>query len=738
MTTSKDETARMPNTIIISDLDGTLLDSADYSFAEAMPALDMIRVQDVPLILCSSKTRAEMELYRRRLDNHHPFIAENGGGIFIPKGYFSVRVEAEQFDGYQLILLGMPYAEIRKRFVRLRDQFGIRVRGFADMTVEEVAELTGLSREQAMWSRQRDFDEVFVFEGAPDQVFLRAIEASGLRWTQGQFFHIMGDHDKGRAVELLMSLYQQERGATICIGLGDSLNDLPLLQAADHPVLVRHTDGSFDPRIDIPGLLRTQHAGPLGWNEAVLQLLAPTPDQHVPELPYRQYLLEIFNAALAAVDPYRAVLKAMRVEHNQLHVAGTKYDLGTFNRIMVVGAGKATARMALAIEFLLDASIASGLIVVKDGHTASLSIIEQVEAAHPVPNQAGIAGAQRILHMMRAADDKTLVICLLSGGASALLVAPVNGVTLQDKQEVTGLLLNAGASIAEMNSVRKHLSIIKGGRLAQAARPAQLVTLLLSDVIGDPLDVIASGPTAPDSSTFADAWSVLVKYGLQEKVPARARKYLLRGVAGDETETAKGSDPCFATTHNTIVGGIRLALAAAEEKARQLGFTTEIFSAEQQGEARAAAHLLAQATRARQAGLRAGEKFCLLCGGETTVTVRGTGKGGRNQELALAFALEVEGMAGLSMLSAGTDGTDGPTDAAGAIVNGETVTQVRRFGMEPARYLENNDSYSFFQRFDELSGGNCHLKTGPTGTNVMDIQIVLCTKEHKMQESESE
>jgi len=440
---------------------------------------------------------------------------------------------------------------------------------------------------------------------------------------------------------------------------------------------------------------------------------------------YSKNLTEIFAAALAAVDPYRAVVDSLRREDDRLHVAGNSYDLGAFERIVVVGAGKATARMALAIEEVLGARIAAGLIVVKDGHTARLGMIEQVEASHPIPNQAGEDGSRRILEMVRDADDKTLVICLLSGGASALLVAPAEGVTLRDKQETTSLLLNAGAPIGELNAVRKHLSAVKGGRLAQAAYPAQVVTLILSDVIGDRLDVIASGPTAPDGTTFADAWAIISKYGLQGKIPSRVADYLQRGIAGTAPETLKEADPSMLRTRNVIVGGIRQALAAAEAKAWQLGFAAKTVTSEQQGEARAAARLLAQTALAAQAGLQPKERSCLLFGGETTVTVTGDGKGGRNQELALAFALEINGREGIYLLSAGSDGSDGPTDAAGAMVDGRLAAHARRLGVDPVRYLENNDSYEFFQRYDTLSGEFSHFKTGPTGTNVMDIQIVL-------------
>jgi glycerate 2-kinase len=440
-------------------------------------------------------------------------------------------------------------------------------------------------------------------------------------------------------------------------------------------------------------------------------------------------LADIFNAALLAVDPYNATLKSIRVDvSDQLHIAGVQYDLAAFGRIIVVGAGKATARMALAIESLLGKRIDTGLIVVKDGHMAPLSIIDQVESSHPVPGEAGVWATTRILEMARTADEKVLFVCLISGGASALLVAPAAGVTLKDKQEATRLLLNAGASITELNAVRKHLSIVKGGRLAQATYPAQVVTLIVSDVIGDPLAVIASGPTAADDSTFADALSVIVKYGLLEKFPPRVVNYLRRGIAGQVPETVKENDPCLDRTRNIIIVSIHQAMAAAQEKSAQLGLATKVISETLQGEACVAARVLAQAARTELAGMKTNERRCLLCGGETTVTVRGTGKGGRNQELALAFALEIEGCQGVTLLSASTDGTDGPTDAAGAMVDGGTASWARSLGIDPIGYLDNNDSYTFFQRFDNATGARSHFKTGATGTNVMDIQIVLLTR----------
>ena len=443
----------------------------------------------------------------------------------------------------------------------------------------------------------------------------------------------------------------------------------------------------------------------------------------------RQNLLDIFSSAIAAVDPYRAVLQAVKIEFSKLYVGSETYDLESFERIIVIGAGKATARMALAVEVLLKGKIDCGLIIIKNGHAEPLSIVEQVESSHPVPAEAGMSGTRRLLEMVRAADEKTLVICLLSGGASALLLAPVDGISLHDKQEVTQLLLNAGASINELNAVRKHLSSVKGGGLAQAAHPARMFALIMSDVIGDPLDVIASGPTVADSSTFADAWKVMLRYRLTEKLPPRVAAYLQRGMAGEAPETVKQNNPCLTTVQNVTIASIRQALLAAQENASQLGYETRIVTDQLHGEARDAAGFLAQVARDELVSMKPNEKRCLLCGGETTVTVRGGGVGGRNQELALAFALEIDGLQGVSLLSAGTDGTDGPNEAAGAMVDGTTVSQAQGAGIDTFSYLVNNDSYHFFQQFDAVTGAHSHLITGPTGTNVMDIQIMLLSNE---------
>jgi mannosyl-3-phosphoglycerate phosphatase family protein len=259
--------------IIVTDLDGTLLDSKTYSFEDARPALEQIRKIDIPLVLCSSKTRAELEVWRDRLKNRHPFVVENGGGIFIPEGYFPFPVDGEKRGGYRVVSFGTSYAGIREHFVRLRDELRIPVTGFGDMTPAGIAALTGLSLDEAALAKQREYGEPFVFPGAVDKRMLQAIEASGLRWTQGRLFHLMGNHHKGKAVVFLRTLFERMDGPVMIAGLGDSLSDLPFLQAVDRPVLVRRADGSHDPRINIPGLYRTKKIGPAGWNEAVQNLL---------------------------------------------------------------------------------------------------------------------------------------------------------------------------------------------------------------------------------------------------------------------------------------------------------------------------------------------------------------------------------------------------------------------------------------------------------------------------------
>jgi len=439
-----------------------------------------------------------------------------------------------------------------------------------------------------------------------------------------------------------------------------------------------------------------------------------------PSRTLRSHALRIFRAALCAADPVEAVLRHVRVSGGTLVAGPRRYRLAAFRRIHVLGAGKAGAPMAQALERLLGRRIHSGLVNVKYGHLAKLSRVELNECGHPVPDQAGVRGAGRIAAIARQAGKEDLVVCLISGGASALLPSPAHPVTLDEKQEVTRLLLASGASIHEMNAVRKHISLLKGGQLARLAWPATVVTLLLSDVIGDDLDVIGSGPAAPDSSTFGSALAILRKYGLLGSVPASVRGRLERGARGEIAETPKLGDPVFRRTQNLIVGSNRLAVDAALAKARELGWRPLVLSTQVEGEARDIARMhAAVAKEVRASGRPLRPPACLISGGETTVTLRGGGLGGRNQEFVLAAAIDIAGLDGVVVLSAGTDGTDGPTDAAGAIADGRTVSRALGMGLDPGGFLAANDSYHFFEPLGDL------LKTGPTNTNVMDVRLVL-------------
>lgn len=438
------------------------------------------------------------------------------------------------------------------------------------------------------------------------------------------------------------------------------------------------------------------------------------------EAKLREAALEIFRAALKAVDPAEAVRGHVRVEAGILRAGARAFELSKIRRIFVVGAGKACAPMAAALEETLGDRISEGLLVTKYGHLGPTRRVKLLEAGHPVPDEGGLKAAKAILDLLKEAGEEDLVIVLLSGGGSALLPLPVEGVTLAEKQRLTELLLACGATIKEINAVRKHLSQIKGGRLAQSAFPAPLLALILSDVVGDPLDAIASGPTAPDPTTFAEAWSILERYRLLEEVPASIIRHLQAGLKGEVSETPKADDPLFERVTNVIVGSNLLALLAARSRAKELGFTPLILSSSIEGETREVAKVHgAIAREVRATGHPIPPPACLISGGETTVTIKGKGLGGRNQEFVLAAAMEIQGLSNVVVLSCGTDGTDGPTEAAGAVADGESCQRAEALGLAPARFLDDNDSYYFFQALGDL------VITGPTNTNVMDIRLIL-------------
>ncbi len=434
----------------------------------------------------------------------------------------------------------------------------------------------------------------------------------------------------------------------------------------------------------------------------------------------RKDALKIFLQALKAVDPEKILGEHLSVHKTILRVDGEKYPLARFDRIFVAGTGKASAPMAANLEKILGTRISGGWVNVKYGHGRKLKRIHIHEAGHPLPDEKGLEGSQEVVRLLSNMGEKDLVLFLISGGGSALLPMPVSGITLEEKQKVTQLLLRCGATIQEVNTLRKHLSLLKGGGLAKLVYPATLISLVLSDVIGDPLDAIASGPTVPDPTTFADCARILEKFNLWGEIPAAVAQHIREGLNGNREETLKAGHPAFARVQNCIVGNNLLAMKAAQKKARELGYRTLMLSSLIEGETREVAKVHAAiAQEVARSHQPLAPPACVLSGGETTVTLKGQGKGGRNQEFSLAAALEVDGWEHLVILSAGTDGTDGPTDAAGAFADGTTVSRGKDLNLDARAYLDENDSYSFFEKLDDL------VMTGPTGTNVMDLRIML-------------
>jgi glycerate 2-kinase len=414
----------------------------------------------------------------------------------------------------------------------------------------------------------------------------------------------------------------------------------------------------------------------------------------------------IWRAALAAADVPPLVDRALDHLPIDLRHASAR-------RLLVFGCGKAGGSMAATLERALGPRITEGLVVVKDGYMVTTERIVLREAGHPVPDARGQAATEEMVRRANAAGADDLIVFLVSGGGSALTPAPVLPITLAEKQDTTRLLLGAGATINELNTVRKHLSLFKGGQFARAAAPATLVALILSDVIGDPLDVIASGPTAPDPTTFADALSVLARRGVGGQVPLPVRARLETGARGEIAETPKPGDPAFKRVTNVVIGNNATVVEAAAAEARRLGYRTEILTRELQGEAREVARQLVARARGQV------PHTCLIAGGETTVTVRGRGRGGRCQEFVLAAALELSSEDRLVVLAAGTDGSDGPTDAAGAIADATTITRGERGGRAARAALDDNDAYTFLSAADAL------VVSGPTNTNLLDVYVVL-------------
>ncbi|MGI9145161.1 MAG: glycerate kinase type-2 family protein [Chloroflexota bacterium] len=435
----------------------------------------------------------------------------------------------------------------------------------------------------------------------------------------------------------------------------------------------------------------------------------------------RAELATVLKAALAAVEPGQAVRRALVVEAGSLVLHGRRYPLEALRRVLVVGAGKASAPMAAAVEQVLGERVpVEGSVTVRYGHAAPTRSVRIREASHPVPDAAGLEATRAIVELLEAADTHDLVVCVISGGGSALLMLPADGITLEDVQQTTDALLRSGASINEINVVRKHLDSVKGGGLARLAAPAQVITLVLSDVVGNPLDSIASGPTVPDTSTWAEAAAVFSRYTLWDLVPRSVGERIRDGLAGRLPETPKPGDLMFERTQTVVVGSNLVACEAAAVEAQRIGLQALVLTTFAEGEAREVGRVLAGVLREVDAsGHPLARPCCIVAGGETTVTMRGQGRGGRNQELCLSAAVPLRGVEDVLLASIGTDGNDGPTDAAGAFVDGATLDRAAALGLDPAAHLATNDSYTFFDRLGAL------IRTGPTNTNVNDLYLLF-------------
>jgi glycerate 2-kinase len=438
----------------------------------------------------------------------------------------------------------------------------------------------------------------------------------------------------------------------------------------------------------------------------------------------RRDAFDILGMALAAVEPGAAIHNALSYDPaTQILQANDRtYNLSEVERVFLVGAGKAGAPMAAAVRELLGDRLTGGIVTVKYGYGSDIgnAKLQIREAGHPVLDENGIAATAEITALLENTTERDLVIGVISGGGSALLEQPVPGVTLADLQALTSALLACGATINQLNIIRKHLSRVKGGQLARLAQRAQMLNLLLSDVVGSPLDIIASGPTVPDTSTYAHAWQILENFGLPDKIPVSIAAHLQKGVAGEIPETPRADDPLFERVQNLVVGDNRVAANAALAKAAELGYNPLLLSTFIEGEARDVARWYAAIAReVLFSGHPVRRPAAIIAGGETTVTLRGDGKGGRNQEMALAAALALDGLPDVLIVPFATDGSDGPTDAAGALAEGDTVSRAKVVGLDPQAFLERNDAYNFFAKSGDL------VITEPTNTNVNDLTLIL-------------
>lgn len=436
-------------------------------------------------------------------------------------------------------------------------------------------------------------------------------------------------------------------------------------------------------------------------------------------------ICQVLAAAIDSADAGVAIKNKVSLEANHIIIANTSYDLTEYKRVFVIGAGKAAVPMVFAIYKILGKRITAGIVITKDGYISkdnpSLETpLNIIEASHPVPNHRNLDASSQVYSLIRNLTSDDLVICLLSGGGSALMIRPSQGISLENIQDTTSILLTCGATINELNTIRKHLDELKGGGLAKILFPASVISLLLSDVVGDSLDMIASGPTVADTTTYKDAWAILSKYQILDQIPSPIRSHIMDGIAGIIPETLKPGDPILDKVQNFIAGNNKQTALAAIQAAKTMGFNTKLLTTSLHGEASHMGQSLSESAKSLLISpTRIPQPACLLASGETTVTIKGTGKGGRNQELALGAVKSLSGVDQILLVSLATDGGDGPTDAAGAVVSDQTYSLGSAIGLSPIEYLERNDSYHYFEPLGDL------IKTGPTLTNVNDLVFIF-------------
>lgn len=436
-----------------------------------------------------------------------------------------------------------------------------------------------------------------------------------------------------------------------------------------------------------------------------------------PESAEGKDVLSVLEGALIAAEPERLVAQNLRLEGGTLRIRSLRFRPSDYRRVLVLGGGKASGKMAMALQRVLGDYITAGLINIPTYQKLPKpSRIVFNPSAHPTPSLEGVRGVKKMLELVGKPSGGDLVFCLLSGGGSALLPLPQRGLTVSDKAKATDLLLRSGADIHEINTVRKHLSSIKGGRLAEALYPATVVSLIISDVVGDRIDSVASGPTAPDPTTYQEAKKVLIRRHTWDRVSASVREVIGHGIEGSIEETPKPGSRIFGRVHNVVIGSNKISRLRAGRELGRRGYQTTVLRGELTGEARRVGHRIARIVKDRSSR---GTPWALVGGGETVVTVEGTGSGGRNQEFVLSVALGVRGIGGIAVGSMATDGIDGPTDAAGAIADGATVARGKSKGLLARNYLNNHDSHTFFRELGDL------IMTGPTGTNVNDIFVAV-------------